>query len=422
MVYDKVVNSVQLDGAMTATANAIRKKNGSTTPITWEPTSGFESAIDKLETGGGNTLAWNEDTVGRRVVKKPNSSTTSYYRISGEVPTLEELQGGVVYSQIFDDGRIYTLTSFDKVEMNGALNYLTVTEHQDVLHINYVTEKVAKNVQPYYIIATKNNAYDSNLKTTFPEIGIYCVYFGGSNVVVEKSVRKLTIFGYTKFSAVLPPMEEITVTPSAVEQNLTPQEGYQGFMSVKVEPKLGGNAIKWDGNREDKDVLFNQYYRVSDIAIPLADDNKYYMLVNWGGEEDIFELTDLEYITENVYAFTYPVESQIIPVVIFAIQDTDIGGTILKTGTYFGYVDNGGDSDMYVAACAVMGSAALPDTLPLLQSIYLTPDENTEPYIMPDEGYDGLSRVIFAEGGTLVPENIREGVTILGVTGTYTGE
>lgn len=39
-----------------------------------------------------------------------------------------------------------------------------------------------------------------------------------------------------------------------------------------------------------------------------------------------------------------------------------------------------------------------------------------------DEGYDGLSQVIVEGSPTLGPANIRSGVTIFGVTGTYTGD
>ena len=50
----KVVDADQLDGAMTATADAIRKKSGTQAKILWEPEQGFMSAINAIPSGGGS--------------------------------------------------------------------------------------------------------------------------------------------------------------------------------------------------------------------------------------------------------------------------------------------------------------------------------------------------------------------------------
>jgi hypothetical protein len=49
MPYDKIVNSAKLDGALTAEANAIRKKQGTTDKILWDETTGFASAISQIK-------------------------------------------------------------------------------------------------------------------------------------------------------------------------------------------------------------------------------------------------------------------------------------------------------------------------------------------------------------------------------------
>ena len=52
MAYDKVVDSTQLDAAMTYTANRIRNKTGGTDQIAWDSAKGFGDAVDAI-TGGG---------------------------------------------------------------------------------------------------------------------------------------------------------------------------------------------------------------------------------------------------------------------------------------------------------------------------------------------------------------------------------
>ena len=53
MAYDKVVDSTQLDAAMTYTANRIRNKTGGTDQIAWDSTKGFGDAVDAI-TGGSS--------------------------------------------------------------------------------------------------------------------------------------------------------------------------------------------------------------------------------------------------------------------------------------------------------------------------------------------------------------------------------
>lgn len=53
MAYDKVVDSVALDAAMTHTANRIRNKTGGTDQIAWDSVKGFGDAVDAI-TGGSS--------------------------------------------------------------------------------------------------------------------------------------------------------------------------------------------------------------------------------------------------------------------------------------------------------------------------------------------------------------------------------
>lgn len=57
MAYDKIVDSAQLDAAMTYTANRIRNKTGGTDQIIWDSTKGFGDAVDAI-TGGGSSSVY----------------------------------------------------------------------------------------------------------------------------------------------------------------------------------------------------------------------------------------------------------------------------------------------------------------------------------------------------------------------------
>lgn len=50
MAYDKIIDSVKLDGALTATADAIREKTGDTAQIQWNESTGFRDAIAGIQT------------------------------------------------------------------------------------------------------------------------------------------------------------------------------------------------------------------------------------------------------------------------------------------------------------------------------------------------------------------------------------
>ncbi len=50
MAYDKIIDSAKLDGALSATADAIRAKAGGTTKIAWNETNGFAEAVGNIST------------------------------------------------------------------------------------------------------------------------------------------------------------------------------------------------------------------------------------------------------------------------------------------------------------------------------------------------------------------------------------
>lgn len=52
MSYDKVVDSTKLDGALSATADAIRTKSGKSGAVLWDMDEGFSEAFDAIKTFG----------------------------------------------------------------------------------------------------------------------------------------------------------------------------------------------------------------------------------------------------------------------------------------------------------------------------------------------------------------------------------
>ena len=87
MALDKVVDSAALDAGMTAVADAIRAKAGTTEPLAWP--DGFRAAISGIETGGGGTV--NPTATAKAVNFRDYDGTILYSYTVDEAAALTEL-------------------------------------------------------------------------------------------------------------------------------------------------------------------------------------------------------------------------------------------------------------------------------------------------------------------------------------------
>jgi hypothetical protein len=74
MAFDKVVDSAQLDAAMTYTANRIRNKTGDTNQIVWDSAKGFGDAVDAITTGSSAPESTTVRKTGRRLTRRAKKS------------------------------------------------------------------------------------------------------------------------------------------------------------------------------------------------------------------------------------------------------------------------------------------------------------------------------------------------------------
>lgn len=126
MAIDKAVDSAQLNGAMTATANAIRAAGGTTGSIAWNQTTGFASAVSNL--GGGFYPSL--------LITAPTGHTITATN-GVDTVTLTEISAGQYWGEVTDygawtvsgdDDGIYPEFNVNEVaEYTGKVAYISTT-------------------------------------------------------------------------------------------------------------------------------------------------------------------------------------------------------------------------------------------------------------------------------------------------------
>lgn len=137
MALDKVIDSAVLDAGMTAVADAIRAKAGTTDPLAWP--DGFKAAIEAISGGGGTGLAYDmgefvleADTTGliyisHNLGEKPGFIlvwTDDYVGVTNPDETNATSLGFVWFNQIM-----------------GLENWLTSSAHGEGTTVNFTQSK-----------------------------------------------------------------------------------------------------------------------------------------------------------------------------------------------------------------------------------------------------------------------------------------
>ena len=142
MAFDKVIDSIQLDAAMTYTANRIRNKTGGTDQIAWDSAKGFGDAVDAITSGssapesdprevyGGTRPAeWlrlpdydkvEQNTMYLLVELKENYPNTGKFRFRGISATVDE---GIVVNGAFVSKASRTVAGNGNNDKSITLNY-----------------------------------------------------------------------------------------------------------------------------------------------------------------------------------------------------------------------------------------------------------------------------------------------------------
>lgn len=145
MAYDKVVDSAQLEAAITASADAIREKTGDTASIQWLADKGFAEAIAAIEAGGVNFNEYYTVVTGTII---PTENITSNYTIDsgltfGDIPDGGVITGSQGYKKLafllFFDGLVSDATILNGSWMTVLAQYMEALSTYSLGHYRSAT-------------------------------------------------------------------------------------------------------------------------------------------------------------------------------------------------------------------------------------------------------------------------------------------
>lgn len=236
-----------------------------------------------------------------------------------------------------------------------------------------------------------------------------------------------------------PALQEKSVAPNESAQNVTPDSGYDGLSKVTVEAiqtetktVTANGTVTPSSGKYLKQVTVNVPSTGIDtsdataMASDIAKDKTAYIK----GRKVNGTLTDHLSGKEATFAANYTQVSDYNDST-FVCRGTSQGDKILRDGAYanvyvrknvFGdaTAEDVAEGKTFTSTAGLKVTGTAKASVPALQAKTVTPS-SAEQTVTPDSSYDGLSSVTVEGDTNLVAENIKRGVSIFGVVGSFEG-
>lgn len=236
-----------------------------------------------------------------------------------------------------------------------------------------------------------------------------------------------------------PILQEKSITPSESVQNVTPDSGYDGLSKVSVgaiqtETKTvtSNGTVTPSAGKYLKQVTVNVPASGIDTsdATATADDIAKDKTAYINGGKVNGALPD--YLSDKgaTFAANYTQVSDYNDS-MFLCRGSNSGDKILRDGAYanvyvrknvFGdaTAEDVAEGKTFTSTAGLKVTGTAKASAHTLQAKTVTPS-SAEQTVTPDSGYDGLSSVTVEGDAKLVPGNIKSGVSIFGVVGSFEG-
>lgn len=200
MALDKLVDSIQLDGALGATADAIRAKTGSEDPLTWDMDTGFDVAIEDIVTLNEGTA---NDTAVAYDIRRDKTAHVKGALVTGTMPDGEYKAGykfpsnSVVTVSLSLDAAAKNSYGFTTTKPSGTTgtNFLTINPGATAT-IWRVTPTASITTGGYIPSGSKDGSIISNQPIVHDAATVYVpvrtVSFAGGALSEEVNTNEVT--------------------------------------------------------------------------------------------------------------------------------------------------------------------------------------------------------------------------------------